>query len=281
MGRLQSNDVMLMPIGRFARASRLSIKSLRNYDDTGLLPAAFVDSDSGYRYYRLEQLRRAETIRSLRALDVPLVQIAQILAGDESDETLTLHLVALADQRDEYDRKLHELQRLMTRKEFTLSSAVVARPVPAQLAATSRIVTTQKTVFVDIPAGFGRVLTALGTAEIDPVGAPFTTFYQAPDADSAGDIALCIPIGGTVRAIAGIEVVEFAGGMVASVIHHGSYEDMGGSYAAISTWIQQHGHRIVGPTREIYLNSPAEVDEDGLLTEIQFPIDPDSEQDGA
>lgn len=39
-----------MPIGRFAKASRLSMKSLRNYDESGLLPAAFVDPQSGYRY---------------------------------------------------------------------------------------------------------------------------------------------------------------------------------------------------------------------------------------
>lgn len=61
-----------MPIGRFAKASRLSVKSLRNYDESGLLPAAFVDPQSGYRYYRLEQLARADAIRSLRMVDMPL-----------------------------------------------------------------------------------------------------------------------------------------------------------------------------------------------------------------
>lgn len=268
---------MLMPIGRFARASRLSVKSLRNYDESGLLPAALVDPGSGYRYYRLEQLRRAETIRSLRALDVPLAQIAQILAGDRSEETLTLHLAALADQRDEYDRKLQELQRLIARKEFVMSDSVIVKHIPAQVVATCRTATTQKTVFSDIPVGFGHVIDALNSAGIDPVGAPFTVFYQAPDADSAGDMALCVPIGGSLRSTLGVEIVVFDEGMVASVIHHGSYEEMGESYATVSAWIHQHGHRIVGPTREIYLNSPAEVDEDALLTEIQFPIDPDFE----
>jgi effector-binding domain-containing protein len=269
---------MLMPIGRFARASRLSIKSLRNYDESGLLPAVLVDPESGYRYYRLEQLGRAETIRSLRALDVPLAQVAEILAGDRSEETLTLHLAALTDQRDEYDRKLQELQRLIARKDFVMSDTVIVKLIPAQLAATSRTTTTLKTVFADIPAGFGRVLAVLDGAGIDPVGAPFTVFHQAPDADSAGDIALCVPIGVAVRGAADIEVTKFDENVVASVVHHGSYEDMGESYATVSAWIHRHGHRIVGPTREIYLNSPAEVAEDALLTEIQFPIDSDAGQ---
>ena len=50
---------------------------------------------------------------------------------------------------------------------------------------------------------------------------------------------------------------------------------MGESYATVSAWIHERGHRIVGPTREVYLNSPGDVAEADLLTEILFPIDAD------
>ena len=40
-----SND--LLPIGRFARLCRLSVKQLRHYDDLGLLAPAWVDPSSG------------------------------------------------------------------------------------------------------------------------------------------------------------------------------------------------------------------------------------------
>jgi len=66
-----------MPIGRFAKASRLSVKSLRNYDESGLLPAVHVDSQSGYRYYAVTQLARADAIRSLRTVGMPLAEIAE------------------------------------------------------------------------------------------------------------------------------------------------------------------------------------------------------------
>jgi MerR family regulatory protein len=45
----------LMPIGRFSRACRLSIKALRHYDELGLLRPAFIDPRSAYRYYGREQ----------------------------------------------------------------------------------------------------------------------------------------------------------------------------------------------------------------------------------
>ena len=49
----------LLPIGRFAKATRLSVKALRHYDELGLLRPAAVDSDSGYRFYHPDQLEQA------------------------------------------------------------------------------------------------------------------------------------------------------------------------------------------------------------------------------
>ncbi len=72
-----------MPIGTLARLSRLSVKALRYYDAEGLLPPAWFDPASGYRYYRREQVRVAASIALLRSLDVPLATIRDLLAtGD-------------------------------------------------------------------------------------------------------------------------------------------------------------------------------------------------------
>lgn len=279
MGRPDGESVMLMPIGRFARASRLSVKSLRNYDESGLLPAAFVDPQSGYRYYRLEQLARADAIRSLRIVKMPLPQIAETLDGDNPDGALMSHLEALERQRDELDRLAQQLQRRIKLKEFTMSTTVTIKTNPAITAIAYRTATTYPKIFEHIPAGFGTVMSVLADANIDPSGIPFTLYYQAPDGDSTGDIAMCVPVAfadesDTNEATSVVEVPE---GAAAAIMHHGSYDDMGQTYATVATWIQERGHRIVGPAREVYLNSPAEVDEADLLTEILFPIDADGE----
>lgn len=57
-----------MPIGKFARACRLSVKALRHYDEERLLRPAHVDERTGYRYYTREQVRDAVTIGMLRGL---------------------------------------------------------------------------------------------------------------------------------------------------------------------------------------------------------------------
>ena len=65
----------LLSIGAFAQATRLSPKALRLYDELGLLPPAFVDPDSGYRFYDPAQLERARLVAWLRRLGMPLARI--------------------------------------------------------------------------------------------------------------------------------------------------------------------------------------------------------------
>lgn len=263
----------LMPIGQFARASRLSIKSLRNYDDSGLLPASFVDPQSGYRYYRLEQLARADAIRSLRMVEMPLPRIAEILEVDEPEELLTSHLAALELQRDELNRKAEQLRRQINTKEFTMSNSVTIKTNPAITAIGYRTDTTYDGIFEAIPRGFDTVIGVLGEAGIDPAGAPFTLYYQAPDGDTTGDIAMCVPVTNSQPVSDDTQVIILEEGAAASIIHRGSYETMGETYATVAAWLQQHGHHVTGPAREVYFNSPAEVDEADLMTEILFPID--------
>jgi protein phosphatase len=74
-----------MSIGAFARASRLSPKALRLYDDLGLLTPAHVDPHSGYRFYEPGQLERARLVAWLRRLGMPLARIREVCALDAAD----------------------------------------------------------------------------------------------------------------------------------------------------------------------------------------------------
>ncbi|MBO8187995.1 MerR family transcriptional regulator [Streptomyces spirodelae] len=67
-----------LTIGAFAKASRLSPKALRLYDELGLLTPARVDPASGYRHYAPEQLDRARLVAWLRRLGMPLARIRHV-----------------------------------------------------------------------------------------------------------------------------------------------------------------------------------------------------------
>ncbi|MFF8862281.1 protein phosphatase 2C domain-containing protein [Streptomyces sp. NPDC015139] len=75
-------DIEFLTIGAFARASRLSPKALRLYDELDLLRPARVDPDTGYRYYAAGQLGRARLVAWLRRLGMPLAEIRAVCALD-------------------------------------------------------------------------------------------------------------------------------------------------------------------------------------------------------
>src|SRR3984957_11758895 len=58
--------VAVLTIGEFARASHLSPKALRLYNELGLLTPARVDPVSGYRLYEPGQLEQARLVAWLR-----------------------------------------------------------------------------------------------------------------------------------------------------------------------------------------------------------------------
>lgn len=90
----------LLTTGAFAKASRLSPKALRLYDELGLLPPARVDPVTGYRLYAPEQLDRARLVVWLRRLGMPLARIQHIRtleAGPASQEIRTFWAQVEAD----------------------------------------------------------------------------------------------------------------------------------------------------------------------------------------
>ncbi|GAA3116155.1 DNA-binding transcriptional MerR regulator [Kribbella aluminosa] len=69
----------MLSIGEFARASGLTAKALRLYDELDLLTPAAVDQHNGYRYYTDDQVEQARLVARLRSAAVPLPRIAAII----------------------------------------------------------------------------------------------------------------------------------------------------------------------------------------------------------
>ncbi|MBV8562927.1 MAG: MerR family transcriptional regulator [Actinobacteria bacterium] len=116
----------LLSIGRFSRLTGLTVKALRHYDEVGLLRPDSVDPDSGYRLYAPGQVSRAEAIRRLRRLELPLDEIAALLdAGEPADirRLLVDHQRRTALRSAELKAVLQGLQPLIDGKETVMGTA--------------------------------------------------------------------------------------------------------------------------------------------------------------
>ncbi|MGW6201425.1 DNA polymerase III subunit beta family protein [Kribbella sp. NPDC055110] len=88
---------MRLTISEFARLVGLAPSALRFYDDCGLLPPAEVDATNGYRYYDRSQQPRAQLLRDLREIDLPLpdVRLALDAPASEVADLVRAHLRTL------------------------------------------------------------------------------------------------------------------------------------------------------------------------------------------
>lgn len=88
------------PIKEVARATGLTSRTLRHYEQIGLLHPSRVASN-GYRFYGEAELSRLYRILSVRALELPLATIQIALDDDKSlAETIQTHLALLEVSRD-------------------------------------------------------------------------------------------------------------------------------------------------------------------------------------
>lgn len=67
-----------MHIGELAEATGLSLRTIRHYDEIGLLPAS-TRTDGGFRVYTESDLKRLLVIRSMKPLGFTLEQMAELL----------------------------------------------------------------------------------------------------------------------------------------------------------------------------------------------------------
>lgn len=112
-------DKRLFSIGEMARLFQLSVSSIRHYEALGLLTPEYVDPATSYRYYGPRQFEVFNTIRYLRALDMPLEEIADFLHNrdvDKIEEKLRVQKEAVAQKQRHLariERKIDaQLQRL-------------------------------------------------------------------------------------------------------------------------------------------------------------------------
>lgn len=266
----------MIRIGDFSSLTRLSVKTLRYYDDTGLLPAVHVDPTTGYRYYSAAQLPRLHRILALKDLGFALEQIAQILDGGVSAGELRGMLrlrqaeqAARVQQESERLTRLHAILQIIE-QESTMGHDVVLKEVTPQWIAAVRDILPG---YQAVGTLYGEVYGLLGRAGC-PAGLPVALWhdceYKETDIDGEAGVYLPKPVEPAGR----VKVYQLPACTVASIIHAGAFQTLNSSYRALAAWIGANGYSPAGPARELYLKIGEQVrqDDESYITEIQIPV---------
>jgi DNA-binding transcriptional MerR regulator/effector-binding domain-containing protein len=93
-------------IGEVSKLFSVKIATLRYYDEIGLLRPEFSDEKTNYRYYSTQQFERLNSIKYLRALDLPISEIIDFFNYREIDTLVEM----LRKKKDEVAKKKRELE---------------------------------------------------------------------------------------------------------------------------------------------------------------------------
>jgi effector-binding domain-containing protein len=266
----------MIKIGTFSRISQVSVKTLRYYDEIGLLKPAQIDRFTGYRFYAIEQLPQLNRILALKELGFSLEQIAQVMRQGLSAEELrgilrlkqaeiTLRLQSDQDMLSRIETRIKQIEQ---ENQMPTYDILIKKIEPFAIASTRGIIPS----YPEQGGLWNTLESYLAANKTQPAG-PCFTIYHADEPEI--DAEVCEPLAAPIQADEPVKSYLLPGvEAAASTIHHGPFVTIGDAYAALIKWIEENGYQICGPCREIYLrpsNNGSQTDP-STLTEIQFPV---------
>ncbi|MFG3530856.1 MerR family transcriptional regulator [Streptomyces sp. NPDC047917] len=161
---------MVWPIEEVARMSGVTARTLRHYDEIGLLPPAGTGSN-GHRRYGEGELLRLQQILVLRALGLGLPEIGRILASQVDEvEALRGHHRRLLAERDRIEALAGTVSRTITELEESRKDGgpMTAINRPENLFEGVRPAQYQESLrdFPGLAADIGRHTSAMSEAQI-------------------------------------------------------------------------------------------------------------------
>lgn len=272
-----------IPIGTFSYITHLSQKALRIYDEKGLLVPSERDLCTGYRYYSYSQIENGIFLRNLVWLGFSLSEIEVLLdarkCGD-GEAVREIFSLRLGKVRDEILR-LSSVENVLGNYDLLSGGLCMSVTEPKiEIIPELRVISRRKKgVYQEtIPELCRELLTYVCADEgCEPAahmaGPVIFICHDEEFRETDADIEVAIPVAGRVTIeYPAVEVRNLEGGEFAAVVHTGPYQGVSTAYERLFAYLESENLVPAGPLRELYINDPAEVPEEELLTEVMIPV---------
>jgi DNA-binding transcriptional MerR regulator len=250
-------------IGTVARLAQVSVRTLRHYDEIGLLTPAAVNPQTGYRYYTPGQLHRLHRILVLRDLGLPLAEIGGLLDDEVTVEQLR---GILQLRRQQAHARLETHQHQLARVEARLAhledqhmnnyEVTVKRLDPLRVVALSEDLADHTEIATAAGRLYPRLHAALGRHRVGFSGVSYALYEHTEDPDRPLRLTVGLPVPDDVTiAEDGITTLELSEiGRAATTVVKGPPTRFAEAFAAIHDWIERTGEKPTRFEREVYLD---------------------------
>ena len=264
-------------IGHFSKINRVSIKTLRYYDETGLLKPAFVDEENNYRYYTTEQLMDVQKIISLRQIGFSINEIKKILDGENMEGIFEQRKMELMYDIVESKTQLQKINTYLNQLKggLFMEYQVAIKELPEVIVYSKKINVKNYDEFFDVIPKIGEEIKKANPDLKTLIPEYCFHIYSSGEYKEEDiDLEFCEAV---------TEFGKNSGDIVfkkvptvkeaATVFHKGPYSSLGQTYAFLFKWIEDNGYKAVESPRESFIDGIwNKKDESQWLTELQIPV---------
>ena len=258
---------------------QVTVKTLRHYEQKGLLMPDEVDEWTGYRYYTVEQMQRLNNIRELQQLGFSLDEIGLLYEDDSHDPTIgqlsrkirdtEQQLRMLMDRREKLLTWRRSLKEIRTMENFSIQS------LPEIIVASHREVIPNYEAIGEMCCNvIGPEMQRLG-CKCPPPGYCFTVEHNKEYTPTDIDIEYCEQVEEMGQDSAIVQFKRLPAVPEALCMkHYGPYDRFYESYTELFKYFEQNGYRIVGKPRCSYIDGIWNQENPELwLSIIQVPVE--------
>jgi DNA-binding transcriptional MerR regulator len=268
-----------LKIGEFSQMMQVTVKTLRHYEQKGLLLPDEVDEWTGYRYYSIEQMQKLQSIRYLQSLGFSLDEIKELY----DDDSHTPSVRQMDEKIKETELQLNQLiarrNRLLewknSRKQITKMEKFNIQSLPEIIVASHReVIPNYEALGPMCYEKIGPEMQRLGCKCPKP-GYCFTVGHNGEYTPTNIDIEYCEQVEemGTDSAIIKFKKLP-AIPKALCMKHIGPYEKFYESFIETFKYMEQNGYKIAGKPRTSYVDGPWNQDDpEKWVSVIQIPIE--------
>ncbi len=267
----------MLSIGTFSKISTVTTNTLRYYDEIGLLKPVKINSENGYRYYDVSQLKTILLINKLKRYEFSLEQIAEVLHSSFDDGLLLMLFKQkqqiLQEKLAHYGYVLKQLQDDMANLEKGVSIMAYLNEIQVQLVETQprNIFFVRKKMNVEEEFGpcMGALYENLLANKLTALAPPMSIYHDEEDFDPNNlDVEIAIPVYEEAE-----QTRKLPGYLCAMASVKGPYKEvLPSAYAKIREWIEVVGYNIDDAPFEVYVTDPMRTEPENYITEVYFPV---------
>lgn len=264
-----------------ARLAQVSVRTLRHYDNLGLLIPAHVDPTTNYRYYRPDQVLRLHRILVLRDLGVPLSEIGQLIDDDVTIEQLRGILrLRQAEARAQLATQTEQLTRVEIRlaqleeRSMAAYEVIVKRLEPLRVLAISEDLAGVDEIADACGRMYPQLHAALAQHRVAFDGLSLALYEDTGDEARPLRLTTALPIpSGVVIDEGHLATIDLAAvERAATTVVRGAPDQFHEAFRALHEWIDRNGDQAMSFDRELYIDCDGP--RDTWVTELQTVLAP-------